>query len=298
MATVKAGTKFPTALVTELYNKVKGHSSVAKMIPSEPLPFNGITEFTFSMDNKISVVGESGSKPAGGAKAEPVVVRPIKVVYQSRVSDEFLIASEEAKLNYLKAFSEGFAKMLAEGMDEMILHGVNPASGEAASAVIGNNHLDYVIANYASGANVITYLHDSTAPDVNVDEAIAKLDNPNGVILGKTIRTAIAALNISGAQKYPEFTWGRTPDSLGGMVLDSNKSVEVNGANARAYVGNWNALKWGFAKEMPLKVIEYGNPDGAGDLQQSNEVVLRSEAYIGWGILDEAAFAMVAASGE
>ena len=30
-----------------------------------------------------------------------------------------------------------------------------------------------------------------------------------------------------------------------------------------------------------------------GDLKRTNEVVLRSEAYIGWGVLDAASFAIV-----
>ena len=57
MATTQ-GTKFPTTLVTEMFSKVKGHSSVAKMIPAQPIPFNGNTEFTFSMDKKLAVVIE------------------------------------------------------------------------------------------------------------------------------------------------------------------------------------------------------------------------------------------------
>ena len=43
-----------------------------------------------------------------------------------------------------------------------------------------------------------------------------------------------------------------------------------------------------------MKTIEYGDPDGTGrDLQAYNEICLRAEAFIGWGILDEDAFARV-----
>lgn len=284
MAAVKQGTNFPTSLVTEMFNLVKGHSSIAKMVPSTPIAFNGNTEFTFSMDNKVSVVGESGEKPAGDATITPVVIRPIKVVYQSRVSDEFVYASEEAKLNYLKAFTDGFAKRIAEGLDEMIMHGVNPATG-SASGIIGTNNLDSKI------TKTVTL---TSNPDTDVDGAIALVDDANGIILGKSIRSAIAALKTSnGAVMYPEFAWGATPSELGGIKVDANKTVEANGATARAYVGDFNALKWGFAKNIPLEVIEYGNPDGQGDLKNTNEVVLRSEAFVGWGILDADAFAAV-----
>lgn len=290
MATIKQGTMFPTTLVTDMFNLVKGHSSIAKMIPSAPIAFNGNTEFTFSMDKGVAVVGESAEKPAGDAKVTPVTIRPIKVVYQSRVSNEFIYASEEAKLNYLKAFADGFSKTLAKGLDLMIMHGTNPATGTASSAVIGNNHLDYVIANYDSGANVIT----ATAnPDADINSALDKVEDATGIIIGKTMRGSIAGLTVNGANKYPEFAWGATPNTLGGMKLDSNSTVEANSATARAYVGDWNALKWGFAKQIPLEVIEYGNPDGQGDLKLTNEVVLRSEAFIGWGILDASSFASI-----
>ena len=45
-------------------------------------------------------------------------------------------------------------------------------------------------------------------------------------------------------------------------------------------------------------VIEYGNPDGGSyDLKQANQVLLRSEAWIGWGILDANAFCLVCKDG-
>ena len=46
-------------------------------------------------------------------------------------------------------------------------------------------------------------------------------------------------------------------------------------------------FKWGYAKTIPTKLIEYGDPDNTGkDLQGYNQVYLRAEAYIGWGIMD------------
>ena len=300
MSALSKSTLFPATIEQKMFNLVRGKSSLAKMAGQEPLQFNGKDIFTFSFDHKIAVVGENAAKPAGDATIGVVQIRPVKVVYQSRVSDEFMYAAEEVGLRYLEEFAAGFATRLAEGFDEMAMHGVNPYSGTAATGTIGNNHLDYIIANYASGANIITYGHDSSAADVNIDEALALIDNPTGIILGKTIRTAIAGLTTTGgATKYPEFAWGATPSSLGGMTLDSNKTVEVNSSDARAYVGDWRAFRWGIAKQLPLEVIEYGDPDGAGvDLKNVNQVLLRSEAYIGWAFINPADFAEVKVSGE
>lgn len=290
MSTVKKSTNFPAQLVTEMFSQVKGHSSIAKMAGSEPIPFVGKDVFTFNLSSDVSVVGESGAKPASDASVTPVQIRPIKVVYQSRVSDEFIYAAEETRLEYIKAFAEGFSRKLAAGLDKMAIQGIDPATGNA-SEIIGNNNFDYVI----KAANTVGYVKGTDAPDAKVDEAIGLIDAPNGVILSKAMRSDIAAMSVNGARKYPEFAWGATPAELGGMALDSNVTL----GDDLAIVGDWSAFKWGFAKELPLEVIEYGNPDGGTyDLKRANEVLLRSEAYVGWGILNADDFAKVVAPAE
>lgn len=288
MATITKGTKFPAVLANEMFSLVKGHSSLAKMANSEPIPFAGKDVFTFNFASDISVVGEGSAKPAGDATIAPVQIRPIKVVYQSRVSDEFVNASEEAQLEYLKSFADGFAKKLASGLDKMAMHGINPATG-SSSSVIGTNNLDSLI----TSANTIDISDENVDADVALEMAIDLVEDANGVILSPSMRTAIANVtDTTGARKYNEFAWGATPADLGGMALDTNATVNT----AKAYVGNFEAFKWGFAKEMPLEVIEYGDPDGAGhDLKQYNEVCLRSEAYIGWGFMSAGEFAKVVA---
>lgn len=286
MATVKKEAMFPATLVNEMFSKVKGHSSLAKMAAAEPIPFNGKDVFVFDFDNEVSIVGESAAKPAGGATIAPVPIRPIKIVYQSRVSDEFVYASEEARLPYLKEFAEGFTKKLASGLDKMAIHGVDPKTG-SHSTIIGDNYFDHMVTS-----NVVNYTTGTDNPDEAIDEALNLVEDANGVIISKAMRSDIAAMTVNGARKYPEFAWGATPDTLGDVTLDSNKTMNPD----YALVGDFSAFRWGFAKNLPLEVIEYGDPDGAGrDLKQYNEVLLRSEAYIGWGILAEDFFAKVVA---
>lgn len=295
MSAVSMSTLFPKELATEMFSKVKGHSSLAKMANQEAIPFTGKDYFTFSLDNDISVVGENAVKPAGDATVASVTVKPIKVVYQSRVSNEFQYAAEERRLQYLQDFADGFAKKLAAGLDKMAMHGVNPATGEAAAGTIGNNYIDYVAASTA-----ITY--NASTPDANLESAIAVLETneyaPTGIILAPTMRSALGAMTTSAGIKYPGFQFGGVAD-LGGVPVDSNITVgSASGSNDRAIVADFSAFKWGIAKDIPLEVIEYGNPDGGSyDLKQANQVLLRSEAWIGWGILDANAFCLVCKDG-
>ena len=294
---VARGSLFPAELVPEFFNKVKGKSSLAKMCGASPIPFNGMKEFTFSMDNEVDVVAEAGAKSAGGGQVGAVTIVPIKIEYGMRVSDEFIYGSEEVALDYLRAFADGWAAKVARGFDIMAMHGVNPRTGSAASATIGNNHLDYV------AATSITYLGSSSTADQNIEAAIAGVQgyghDVSGAIIGNTARAALAAMTIStNAKLYPELAWGGQPGQLNGLPVDFNSTVEYNSAKARAYVGDFaNCFKWGIARELPLQVIQFGNPDNdatAGDLAGHNQVYIRGEAYVGWGFLDASAFGKVA----
>lgn len=294
MSTLSMGTLFPKELVTEMFSKVKGHSTLAKMAGQEAIPFAGKDYFTFSLDSDVSIVGENAQKPAGDASVTPVTVKPIKIVYQSRVSNEFMYAADEAKLQVLRDFADAFAKRVGAALDKMAIHGVNPATG-SYSSIIGENYFDYKCASTA-----IAY--SASTPDANLESAIAVLEAneyaPNGIGLAPTMRAALGSMKTTaGATLYPAFQFGGVGD-LGGIPVDANVTISANNSNDRAIVGDFNAFKWGFAKEIPLEIIEFGNPDGGSyDLKQANQILLRSEAWIGWGILDADAFCLVCKDG-
>ena len=288
--TLSKGTLFDPVLVKDLVSKVKGKSSLAVLSAQTPIPFNGRKEFIFSMDSEIDVVAENGKKTHGGMSVEPVTIVPIKFEYGARISDEFLYASEEEQLDILKAFNDGFAKKVASGLDIAAMHGLNPRTGEA-SAVIGDNHFD------AKVTQVVPYA--SATPDANIEAAIAMVEGADGDVTGMAIapavRAALAAMTKQNGEKlYPDFAFGGQPKSLGAHALDINKTVAV-GNTDKAIIGDFaNAFKWGYSKEIPLEIIKYGDPDNSGkDLKGHNQVYIRAEVYLGWGILDKNSFARI-----
>lgn len=60
--TTSKGTMFDPTLVKDLITKVKGKSALAALCGQTPIPFNGLKEMTFSMDNEIDIVAENGKK--------------------------------------------------------------------------------------------------------------------------------------------------------------------------------------------------------------------------------------------
>ncbi|MCB5934489.1 phage major capsid protein [Caldibacillus thermoamylovorans] len=295
---LERGTLFDPVLVTDLVNKVKGKSSLARLSQQQPIPFNGQKEFVFTMDNEIDVVAESGKKSHGGVSLAPRTIVPIKVEYGARVSDEFMYAADEERINILKAFNDGFANKAARGLDLMAFHGVNPRTGNA-SAVIGNNHFDALV---TQAVEAPFGMNDANGV---IESAIALVHGSDGDVTGMAIapslRSALAKQkDQQGNPMFPELAWGNAPDSINGLPVDVNRTVSDMSDNARAYVGDFqNGFKWGYAKQIPLEIIQYGDPDNSGlDLKGYNQVYIRAELYLGWGILDPGSFARITEAGE
>lgn len=292
---ITKGNNLPTQIVEEMFNAVRGESALAKLAPQRPIPFNGTTEMVFSLDHEISIVGENQPKVNGGGAATPVVVRPYKFEYGLRVSDEFIYGTDEYRMDTLRAFADGAARKAARGLDIAAMHGLNPFD-LTASNVIGDNNFESKV------SNSVTY--DAATADANVSAAVAMVEAAgvmaDGVAMSTTMKGAISQLTANGAPKYSEFNWGSAPANLGEMRLAVNPTVAMKSATAQTtlhgLVGDFSAFRWGYAKEIPVEVIEYGDPDNTGaDLKGHNQVYLRAEFYIGWGILAPNFFAKIAA---
>lgn len=295
MANVLAkGSLFPPELTNELINLVNGKSSLAKLAASRPLSFVGNEIFTFTLDKEVDVVAENGAKSNGGATMGSVSIVPVKIEYGTRVLDEFKYASEEQQIEYLKAFAEGFAAKAARGLDIMGFHGLNPRT-DSASAVIGTNHFDSLVTNT---------VNLSSDPNANVESAVALVQGGEyevtGMAMSPAFRSALAGQVYTSDNRpmFPELAWGSQPATIKGLPVDTNSTVSF-GTNTvdNAIIGNFrDFFRWGVAKDIPIEIIEYGNPDNdanAGDLKGHNQIYLRGEMYIGWGILVPAAFARI-----
>lgn len=288
--TIEGKALFDEVLVNDLIVKVEGKSSLAKLAKQVPIAFTGNKEFIFTMDSEIDVVAENGKKTAANIDITPIVMTPIKVEYGARVSDEFLYASQEERINILKAFNEGFAKKLARGLDLMAFHGVNPRTGNA-SAVIGQNNFDALV------DQEVTYTIEN--PDSNIEASVGMIlangGDISGLAMAPQFATALSQMtNGTNGKIFPELAWGAVPETLNGLPIDVNRTVSDIGKYL-AIVGDFqNMFRWGYAKQIPLEIIKYGDPDNTDmDLRGYNQVYLRVEAFLGWGILDAKSFARV-----
>ena len=300
---------FPPQLMAETIQAVRGKSSLAKLSGTMPVAFNGQSEFVFNLDSEVDFVAENGAKSNGGATLSTITTKPVKMEYGVRVSEEFVHGSAEVRLPYLRMFAEGLQKKLARGLDIGALHGVNPRSGATATATVGDMHFNNLVTNSVTVTMPSSHVNGASAATDAVEAAIALVQGgnhePSGIIMAPSFRSALSQETFAdGHPRYVTLALGGQPDSFGGMEMDSNNTVSFTAGSMtnrnQAYVGNFREyFRWGYAKNVEIRVIPYGNPDNdanAGDLAGHNQVYLRGEAYIGWAILVPGAFARIVAA--
>ncbi len=283
---ISKGTLFPSELSTEVFNKVRGKSSLAKLSQQIPVAFSGTDIFTFDLDGEASLVGENAQKVNGGATVASKKVAPLKLEYGARVSDEFLNASEERKIEILTPFVEGFSKKVGRALDMMAFAKVNPKTG-VESALITND--------FSTVTNKVLYTPGDAENNIGDAAALIGDFDVTGLALSKTLASAMSKeTRTDGSLKFPELKWGASPDTINGIPSDVNGTVNQYGT-ILGIVGDFaTAFKWGYAKDITFEVIPYGDPDNSGvDLAGSNQVYLRCEAYIGFAVIAPEAFARV-----
>lgn len=297
---IERGTMLPPVVTNRMFNLVRGKSALARLSDAEPMPFNGETVFTFNFDKEVDLVAESAAKSNGGATIAPVNMSPVKVEYGVRVSDEFLYAADEIRLQYLTAFAEGFARKAARGLDIMAMHGVNPRTG-ADAATLADKYFDAVVTQ----TSVQGTQTGTAAIEAAIQQVTGNEHEVTGLAMSNTLRNSLAGEKkgtTSNEPMYPELAWGAQPSTIQGLPTDVNSTVSYSAANALGYIGNFrDYFRWGYARQIPIEIIQYGNPDNddvAGDLKGHNQVYIRGEAYLGWGILVPDAFSRIIAADE
>lgn len=293
---IAKGNLFPSEVTNQIKNLVRGQSSLAKLSNQAPLSFNGTTEFVFNFDGEAEVVGERGAKSNTGASIAPVTVQPFKVVAGTRVTDEFLIASDTVKLDILKEFRDGFARKLARTLDITAMHGKNPKTGTVLP-IFGNGYFDAAVTQTVAATN-----NANTDVESAVALVQAQQHEVTGLAMSPKLKADLAKLTKSdGTPYYPQLQWGgKDVEQLNGVPIHSNDTVAFDQSKDLGIIGNFAELfRWGIARDINLQVLTAGNPDNSadGDLAGHNEVYIRGEAYIGFAILDPTAFARIVSGG-
>lgn len=269
---------------------------IGSLTPDEPQIMVGSTDFfTFTGTPKAELVGEGANKSSMDGTPAKKTSKTYKVQLTYRFSDEVRYADEEYRLRLMEALAGRIATGVSRAIDLVAIHGVNPATGEVAGGVV-----DYI--TKSGNGHVIN--STSATPEVDLDNAAAALQGSGytatGIALDPVYAGVLARTKKSnGDRVFPELGLGFNVDRIAGIqaAVSNTVSGTAEGVASNTGVGgimaDWNAIKWGIARNVPLHLIEYGDPDGAGDLQRTNEIAIRAEVVFGYAILDDDAFAII-----
>lgn len=269
---------------------------LAQLTPGDPELKVGATDFfTFTSTPKAELVGESDNKSSADGTPAQVIAKTYKVQITYRFSQEVMFADEDSQTQIVENLVANVAVALSRALDLLAIHGINPATGVVSSAI--SNY--FVKAGNGVGVVVATGVAQT-----DLESAALLLQtagyNATGIALDPLFAGQLARSKDSQNRPlYPELGLGFGFENFQGLQAASSDTVSgrkevVGGAiNVRAILGDFSAFKWGVARQLPLETIQYGDPDGAGDLKRTNEIAIRAESYIGFAIFDGSAFAML-----
>jgi len=272
--------------------KVAQGSCIAALSGQIPMLFGPGQAFTFSI-GEAEYVGEGANK--GGSTITPTAqtVTPFKFHKTVRMSQEVMWADEDGQLAAIDQILAEIQPALSRALDYGVFHGINPTGGTAVAAM--TQVLSATTNSVEVAAQTPYALLDAADTLVLADGYV-----PSDVALDPALAASFSTLRGTNSEQklYPNFRLSTAVSELDGHNASVSKTVGAVGVantatNVKAFVGDFSGIRWGIQRQIGLELIEYGDPDGGGDLKRNNQVAFRAEVVYGWGIADLNAFAVI-----
>jgi hypothetical protein len=289
-----SGITLPKNIAAGMWSKAQTGSVVAALSGREPQQFGNTDVMTFNTPPRAEYVGEGANKASSSVAFGVKTITPKKVQVTLRFNEEVLWADEDYQIGVLQTMGDAGGVALARALDLGVIHRLNPLTGTASTVITAGTQLN-------ATTNRVEAVSSSTS-DTEVEAAagliIADGFRPNGVAFDpKYAWTLSTARYTDGRKKYPELGFGTEISTFEGLRASVSSTVsgtpEATDTKVRAVLGQWDVLKWGVQRTVPLELIRYGDPDGQGDLKRNNQIALRMEIVYGWVVMDLDAFAVI-----
>lgn len=285
----------PTSYAKEIITKVKQKSVLGALTTQEPQLFADEGHIIFTESPKAQYVDEGVAKSSSTAAIESIKKKIFKLQTTVRMTDEVKWANDDNRQEFFTVLIDQMNESITQGIDYGVLHGYNPLAGTTSA-----NLLSIAIAN---NANVVTATDDVRADiDSLPDALVENFITPNGIALDTVYANELRKqrIELTGAKMFPEVTLNLQPSNFEGLtaVTSANVSGSTLGLNSgvKAIVGDWSKIKWGVVRNISVKPIEYGDPDGLGDLQLYNQIAYRCELVFAIAVIDPKAFTVLKAA--
>lgn len=292
-----SGFVIPATQLGRITERVQNQSVLATLSPERPTLFGNVQAVRMSRKPRAQIVAEGESKVSDEAGWGSVTASPIKFQTTVRMTTEVKWLDEDHRLQIVDELTDALGESMARAVDLIGIHGINPITGQQATSV--TEYLNQT-------TNRVTVADD---PNGELEATVGLVAGdgvyvPTGVGLTPGYAFSVATQrNARGDKINPDMGYGFNAGSYNGLTLARSSTVsgqpEAADTGLRALTGDYTQVKWGFQRRIPVEVIEYGNPDGGGDLKNTNEIAYRAEGVIYVAIFDLSAFAAVdAAAGD
>lgn len=287
----------PVVIAEGMFSKAQTGSAVAALSGAEPQKFGSVTHMMLTGRPRAELVGEGVAKSSTGATFGTKVATPHKFQVTMRFNEEVQWADEDYQLGILSTLADEGGLALARALDLGVFHGMNPLTGLAAAGIVVGDRL--VSTTNAVEITTATLTTPDTVIETAAGQVIADGYSPNGIAFDPTYSWTVATSRYTdGRKKYPELGFGQNITNFEGLQAYSSSTVSglpegSANSNVKAFVGQWDLLRWGVQRQIPVELIRFGDPDGQGDLKRQNQIALRLEVVYGWAIMDLDGFSKV-----
>jgi hypothetical protein len=280
----------PVNIAAGMWQKATTGSTVAQLSGAEPMQFGNVTVMTFNTLPRAEYVGEGADKAPSSVGFGTKTITPKKVQVTLRFNQEVLWADEDYQLGVLQTVGNAAGTALSRALDLGVYHAINPLTGSAISGLSENLTDTTNSVEIGTGADA----------DMEVEAAAGLVISngyvPNGIALDPKYAWNLATARYEdGRKKYPDLGFGTNITNFEGLSASVSSTVsgtpEATDTKVRGIIGDFSTIRWGVQRNVPIHRIDYGDPDGQGDLQRKNQFALRAEVVYGWAFMDLLAFA-------
>lgn len=265
-------------------------STVARLSAREPMRFGKVDYITFNDFPKAEFVEEGAQKGSTTGAFGTVTAVPHKAQVTMRFNEEVKWADEDYQLGVLTELANAGSEALSRALDLGLLHRINPLTGIEITG--WDNYVNAATKRVEIGAGTADADDDfRTAVGllVNIDKPVSV----TGAAFDPKFAWSLANLKAKDGSgetsqlRYPTLGFGQDMTSFMGVPVAVGSTVsgtpEAADTKVRAIVGDFKGgIRWGVQRDIPLQLIEHGDPDGQGDLKRQNQIALRLEIVYGW----------------
>lgn len=276
----------PDQILDPFIKKLQYGSALAQLSTAEPMKFGKGVWSAYGID-EAEYVGEGAEKGPSTVSKTGGTILPFKFQQTVRFNEEVDWADRDHQLEVIRQILALVPGKLSRALDFGVFHALNPKTLTQVPAMATHGYLAQATATQAASGDIIDDL------DWVMSQVLSKGYVPNGAALAPTYAVdAVVARDADRKKLFPDFAPTTAKSRL--EAYATSVSDTVSAANdVLAIAGDFDAARWGIQKTIGLKKIEYGDPDGLGDLQRHNQIAFRAEIVYGWGIDDLDAFAVI-----